>query len=774
MAAYTTDRQKSENCVMDVEQRQYQAPSPGSDDRATLHSLPMRVQRLVADLRGLCSKRLEPAVLDALDALDQALYQQAERSRSHLDQQRCFDSRAMARLQRANFLRKVSDHLAESFARLGDEHEAADPFAAAPSLSLLGREEHELNAALEQLTSRGEAHTGPVLAELSYRMAVLVGAPPLEGDALPASPQNLAAAVRRALPSLEMPSEHQLLLVQALERKLTPVLAPLYEAVNAHLLAGGILPHLRAFAGARPAHAPPAPPSIKAPAPAAETAAASPAATSHEPIAVLETLRDLLARQRPGEMHAASGPAATPAELEIALGALQRHLVQVTGRATRELRSAQRLREELLTQLNAGKPAGAPRTALTSEQEDTVELVARLFEQLGQQLQHGPGAGAVFGELQVPILRMAMADRSFFEQAEHPARHLLGTLAEASNDWGDGADIDPDLATQLNRLVARAQREPPSAGLYTSLLADIRHHLAQLSRKAQVTERRQVEAMQGRERLHQARQRATEVLAARFAEATPRGLLRALLDRAWSDVLALALLRHGEDSEAFAERLRLTDQLLGRLPVDDPPGLRLAVEDHLQQIGMQAEEAEQVAQRLIGGEPGAARMPEPAPPAAPAGASADMPALAAYALAAEPPSATDLALRLKQRQRLGEQRGQEPQPAAAAPAPEPPLGPQEARIHNRLRQLPFGSWFEFVDPQTGSASRRKLAWFSPLTGNTLFVNRRGQRVAEMNLRELAAAIAAGHVRERAEAKEGLFDRAWRALTGSLLRPPARA
>ena len=752
---------------MDVEQRQYQAARPGPDDRATLPSLPMRVQRLVADLRDLCSKRLDPVLLDALDALDQALYQQAERSRSHLDQQRCFDSRAMVRLQRASFLRKVSEHVGESFARLGDASEAADPLAPAPSLSLLGRDEHELNAALEQLTSRGEAHTGPVLAELSYRMAVLVGAPPLEGEALPASPQNLATAVRRALPMLEMPPEHQLLLVQALERKLALLLPSLYEAINAYLLAGGILPHLRAFAGARPAHAPPAPPSIKAPAPAAE-AAATPSAASQEPIAVLETLRDLLARQRTGEMHAAAGPAATSDELEIALGALQRHLVQVTDRASRELRSAQRLREELLAHLNAGKPAGAPRTALSQEQDDTVELVARLFEQLGQQLQHGPGAGAVFGELQVPILRMAMTDRSFFEQAEHPARHLLGTLAEASNDWGDGTDIDPDLATQLSRLVARAQREPPSAGLYTSLLADIRHHLAQLSRKAQVTERRQVEAMQGRERLHQARQRATEVLAARFAQTPPRGLLRALLDRAWSDVLALALLRHGEDSAAFAERLRLTDQLLGRVPVEDPLDLRLAVEEHLQQIGMQAEEAEQVAQRLIGGEP--TRTPEPA---APLPTDADMPALATYALAAEPPSATDLALRLKQRQRLGEQRGQETRPAAAH-APEPPLGPQEARIHNRLRQLPFGSWFEFIDPHTGDTSRRKLAWFSPLTGNTLFVNRRGQRVAEMNLRELAAAIAAGRVRERAEPKDGLFDRAWRALAGSLQRPPARA
>jgi hypothetical protein len=757
---------------MDVEQRQHLAATPGSDDRAALQHLPPRVQRLLAELRGLCDARLEAALMEGLDALDDNLYQQAERSRSHLEQQRCFDSRAMVRCHRAAFLRLVSGHIHDSFARLGEVREATGDLALVPSLSLLGRHEHELTAALEQLAARGEAHTGPVLAELAYRMAVLVGAPPLEGEAMPASPHNLAAAVRQAMPALDLPPEHQLLLVQALERKLAAVLPALYEATNAHLLADGILPHLRAFAGARPVNAPPVPPSMKAPTPTVQPATAAAPAASHEPIAVLETLRDLLARQRAGETRAASGPAATPGELEAALGALQRHLVQVTDRASRELRSAQRLREELLAHLNAGKPAGAVRTGLSPEQDDTVELVARLFEQLGQQLHQGPGATALLGDLQVPILRVAMADRSFFEQAEHPARHLLGTLAEASNDWGDGKDIDPDLATQLSRLVARAQREAPSAGLYTSLLADIRHHLAQLSRKAQVTERRQVEAMQGRERLHLARQRATEVLAARFAETTPRGLLRALLDRAWSDVLALALLRHGEDSEAFAERLRLTDQLLGRLPVEDPLGLRMAVQDHLQQIGMQAEEAEQVAQRLIGGEPEAARPAESVAVPAPA-TSVDMPALAGYAASTEPPSATDLALRLKQRQRLGEQRGQEARPAVA-PAPEPPLGPQEARIHNRLRQLPFGSWFEFIDPATGATSRRKLAWFSPLSGNSLFVNRRGQRVAEMNLRELASAIASGRVREMVAARDGLFDRAWRALTGSLQRPAARA
>jgi len=245
--------------------------------------------------------------------------------------------------------------------------------------------------------------------------------------------------------------------------------------------------------------------------------------------------------------------------------------------------------------------------------------------------------------------------------------------------------------------------------------------------------------MQGRERLEQARHRATELMAERFAAAPPRGLLRTLLDRAWSDVLALTLLRHGEDSDAFATRLVITDQLLGRLPAGNRQLLQDAVEDGLQQIGMHGDEAVQVAQRLIG-------------------AGVDQPA-------ADAPGATTLALRLKQRQRLGEQAA-----AAAAPAiATPPT--QEQLIQQRLRELPYGSWFEFTDPLNGRTSQRKLAWYSPMSGNSLFVTRRGQRGEELSLSQLAHEIACGNVREMpADPSGGLLERAWRALTGNLRQP----
>lgn len=742
---------------MDVEQPGWRpAPTEGVGHPGA--HWPARTQRLIGEIRGLCDSWAPEALRATLADFDARLYEQAENTRSHLDQQHYMTTRQRLLNERAAFERGFIGHINKALDRLGTA-EPSDASAAAQPLSLLDPMEHELIAAMDQLVGRSEARSRSILVELGYRLAALVGTPPLESETLPLGPQTVAEAFRSGSKALKLPGEHELLLLRSLEHSLTRRLGRLYEMVNRHLLTDGILPHLRAFAlprtatqRARPAHADNTD---------NEQAPATSETPRNEPIAVLDGLRELLARQRTS--HGAgphdSGRSASTEELQIALGALQQHISQVNDNVRRELRSAQHLREELLAQLNAGRPAGATRTDLSPEHDDTVELIARLFEQMGQQLQEGGDAHAMLGGLQLPLLRVAVADRGFFDQHEHPARQLLGTVTEAAHDWLDeaGGEADRSLRAKLEQLIERTRHEPPSVGLYAALLADIEQHLSLLRRKAQVAERRHVEAMQGRERLDQARRRAAELMAERFALAPPRGLLRTLLDRAWSDVLALTLLRHGEDSDAVASRLRITDQLLGRLPTDDPHRLQQDVESGLQQIGMQGDEATQVAERLIG-------------------AGADKPDT-------ESPTATGLALRLKQHQRLGEQAsdtasartapndGARTSTATTSRTEEREPSPEEKRIHQHLRELPYGSWFEFVDPASGRVTQRKLAWYSPMSGNSLFVNRRGQRAEELTLTQLAHEIACGHIRETPPGHEGLLDRAWRALTRSLGQSP---
>jgi len=770
---------------MDVDKSRRRSISPHQGTRLSSEHWPARAQRLLESCYAICVEGLHEPLRRCLGGLEQELFARAERAHMPAEQQDYFASRQRVLQDRAAFEQRFMEHLGHAINHIGKARDEDGATAAETkpwlTLELLDPVEQEQAMAVEQVGSRGDVRHSSMLYELGYRMAVLIGAPPLEGLALPIGPMCLARACHDAGATLELPPAHVLMLLQHFDQSVIQTLAPVYSRVNSHLQDDGILPQLRSIPIPRHLSKQRARPNNAANPANAEAgndavpvnnagAGSGSSSGSGDSIAVLESLRDLLSQQRLGQgnsLHGSAGRAASPDELQTAMAALQQHFAQVTDKASRELRSAARLHEELLAQLNINTPSGAPRTQLSPEQGDTVELVAMLFEQLGQQLQQGGTARNLLGGLQMPVLRMAVTDREFFEQREHPARKLLDTVTTAANDWLDGSDDESNqpLASKLEQLVNRASKEAPSNDLYANLLADIEQHLALLTRKTQAAERRHVEAAQGRERLDQARSRAGELMAERFAASPPRGLLRALLDRAWSDVLALTLLRHGEKSDDFAAQLKITDQLLGSVPVEDRLHLQQDVESGLQQIGMHAEEAEQVAQRLIG-------------------AGEVTPGV-------ELPSATDLAMRLKQHQRLGEHQSRTDsavsKPAAASPdakpatattaaaakpspTPAPPTtttDPRVLRIEQRLRELPFGSWFEFIDPASGQIARRKLAWYSPMSGRCLLVSRRGQRGEEMTMVQLAHEIASGRVCEVTTERESLLDRAWRNLTGKL-------
>ncbi len=85
----------------------------------------------------------------------------------------------------------------------------------------------------------------------------------------------------------------------------------------------------------------------------------------------------------------------------------------------------------------------------------------------------------------------------------------------------------------------------------------------------------------------------------------------------------------------------------------------------------------------------------------------------------------------------------------------------------QIKQLPFGTWFEFVHGQGDKRVRRRMSWYSTVTGHVLFVNHRGQRVGEHSLDWLARMMAAGKAEIVQTDKGTLIDRAWGAIMGAL-------
>jgi hypothetical protein len=210
-----------------------------------------------------------------------------------------------------------------------------------------------------------------------------------------------------------------------------------------------------------------------------------------------------------------------------------------------------------------------------------------------------------------------------------------------------------------------------------------------------------------------------------------------MLRQAWSDALTLAHLRHGDTSAEWHGLVEATSELV-RAGAGDAvagPGLQAQVEQWLATVGYHADDAGRISRILT------ATVQEEDDDAA---------------------SRTELAMRLKSRARLGDD-------AVPEQSDLPPRTAAEQAQFERLRNLPFGTWLEFDEAE--GPLRRRLSWLSPVTGNVLFVNQRGQRVAETTLDVLARRMAAGTLRVVTAADGRLVDRAWRAALRALGAQP---
>src|SRR5690606_13600288 len=105
------------------------------------------------------------------------------------------------------------------------------------------------------------------------------------------------------------------------------------------------------------------------------------------------------------------------------------------------------------------------------------------------------------------------------------------------------------------------------------------------------------------------------------------------------------------------------------------------------------------------------------------------------------------------------------------PPPAPPRNAREEECFAHLRSLPFGTSIEFTSNQQGDRVRRRLAWYSPITGRVLLLNQKGQRSDQHGretLDQIARLLAVDEARViSTEAQGGLVDRAWQATLGKL-------
>lgn len=748
-------------------------PFSSGSPSATLSTrqFPRRVRVLLEGIFEIVTGEMDRMLSNTLDGLEQALFKQAEQARGNEVQLRCLEALGNVKRSRFDLTPRYIALLESSLASIKDAAGSLTPFQEPLSyseLSLVAEADMDETTLLHEISSRAEIRSSLPLFLLSQRFGVIAGLPAMDAERLPIGPITLCKHLRRASECFELHSELRQLLFRLFDRHVLTDYARLVEAVNAYLIHQGVLPNLnyvptRLNPGARrdgketPSVTPVAASVSPAPAQTAiyigwpgdaiggSAASAAPRPGSSNDI--YTNLRDLLhAARQPQPVPALSGNArrnsvASTSDVQSVLGLLQRRPVPpiiVNGRPA--TRSIQHVKQDLLAQLRQITQADSS-PALADEDADTIELIGMLFDQLMKDVRPNSPAANLLQKLQVPLLRVALRDKEFFGQAEHPARQMLDAVAETGAYWAGEEAPDKELLGKVDLLVERISSEfDGDVGLFNTLLGDLSQHTQSVMRKAEVAERRHVEASLGREKLTIAQTHASEIMGEVTQMHTVPKFTRALLTQAWTDVLALTALRHGEDSEQWRKQIEVAKRIAaaaaeGANPdLDDDGKLGHHVEESLKQVGYHAEEAAAIGRRLT-----------------------------TVGNAEEDPSSrTELAMKLKARARLGESLGHK-----AAEVVLPAMSEQEQECLQRLRALPFGSWLEFVTNQQGDRVRRRLSWYSPLSGHCLLINHRGQRAGEYTLDTLARAMARDQVFVVEKQKNSFIDRAMNAVRDRL-------
>jgi len=759
---------------------------------------PARVRQLIEGVLGMCSTSLERAVVAALDDTESQLFKLAEQSRNNESQYRCFETLREIKRGRTDVAPRLMLAVEDKLARF-DRNGAAQAANAAThpgmparkELALVETRELEESLALQEFVAKTEVRQAPALFLLGHRFGVLAGAPAFDADTLAIGPAGLAEALQHAYACLDISAEHRVLLFHAFDRSSHAAIGDLYAALNHYFVDRRILPHLQASASApRTKHAASTHNDAEAPEEAAQnespadTPATAPGSVPHghmpppgiftppgaypspgmgmrnvapddRDAELFTTLRELLAGRRTAlgvpDSAPTNGYMPSSEDLQSVLNTLQAKPISpmmMGGKLVQ--RSVGHLKQDLLSHLRQHAPEGkAPQ--LAAEDSDTIDLVGMLFDYLTKNVRPDGSTQSLMTKLQVPLLRVALRDKNFFTRRSHPARQLLNAIAETGAHWLDDSEgpADRALVDKMQVVVDKVSHEfDGNLGLIENMLTDLSQHMHTLARKAEVTERRHVDAARGREKLSVAREQAQSAIASRIAKAKPNKLVRTLLEQAWTDVLALTLLRQGENSDTYAKRLNVADQLIAATAtrgggIKAPTELRGEIETALDQVGYHKDDVQAVVKRLF--TPGEAEVGE------------------------EAVTSTEIAIKLKSKQRLGESSTAPTAAAAPSASKKKTFEPNSAEAHalERLKTLPYGTWFEFRTNQQGDKVRRKLAWFSTLSGHCLFVNQRGVRVDEKNLEQLARDIAGGQAWIVEPETETLVDRAWKAIMSSL-------
>jgi hypothetical protein len=375
----------------------------------------------------------------------------------------------------------------------------------------------------------------------------------------------------------------------------------------------------------------------------------------------------------------------------------------------------------------------------------TVDIVATLFDFIFDDPSVSDPIKALVGRLQIPVLKVAMLDKTFFSSKSHPARRLLDSISRAAVRCGPNAGHDDPLYARLAALIERLQSEfKQDAGLFDVLCVELNDFLDRQESEADDRAVKAAPLVVERERRELAAVATDAVLSAWLSSPLPMAIAD-LLTHEWRALLIHHYMQ--DDPTAWESGIGTASDLVASVaPLSDAAGrkqlaaglptLVKRIHDGLDQANVTMERRVSLLDCLFSLH--AAVLRGAAPPAT----TVVAPAVAASrpALVSESVDLGDAVI----------------ENLSLLDADNVPVLEDDSDTQRRVDDLQRGDWVEFPGGSTGPV-RYRLSWVSPERGILLFTNPHSPKALSVAPAALALQL------ERGEASivpiEPIFERA---------------
>lgn len=754
--------------------------------------------------RDRISKRFAALYKSMLDNADELLLKVADTAESDSARTRVFETIQELQLRRLTVEQDFYHAIAEGFhnfdlGKIGTSKEEKSAKKLG-QLSLVDKDDFEVTVEITAIVTNAQSQFSENLYALNHRLAVVNGGTKLgeRSAALPAGPMHLCEAFLTSIDSLDLALEIKIPLLKTFQSFVVNEAGPVYDEFNSSLARAGILPNLTlgvpsSGGSSRPSVKDSAMPghgqhaaspgmagsTVQARAArisgsdeqiAAELTGYDPGMPEDEELkqALFEGISQILSQRRHGRRLAPGqirpGYAGTViqdgitttnlAELVLELNRLQQSSVPYVGMAEQGMHT---FRDTFAAQIEKLSEILSTRQVATAD-ADIIDLVGMLFEMILDDETLPDAVKALLSHLHTPFLKIAVLDKKFFVRGQHPARRLLNAMSQAGGLCSGGDSSSLSIISKMRDIVNRIIKDfQDNTEIFSSLLDEFTAFMTAHHRRSMMMEKRAVESAKGREKLHLARRTVSHEIVNRLVNNSVPKVVESLLMGPWANYLVITLLRSGEKSPEWAAGLEITDDLIWsvkqKTSEDERNLLRLklpkivdSVKAGLELAGDIESDVETMLRGLEVCHKAAMVLPKNASSVSTEGEERNvMPN--SLKPKEVPVTVNETRERVEQLKAIiPEEWRQDFSEDADHQPDEVPVSPERQTLIESLKQLEFGTWFEFFDTEKHIYHRGKLAWINTTTSKYMFVNQGGRQIAVKSLHELADDLEQGRAK----------------------------